>query len=78
MLARALYNELFLTVTEAARRLKVSRGTIYNLMRTGQLAYIQLGGVRRIPGEALVVLKSVAFEEANERLEGGMEEEEGK
>ncbi len=34
---------------EAARFLCVSRGTLYDLLRTGQLASVHIGRLRRIP-----------------------------
>lgn len=37
-----------ITFTEAARRLGVSRPTIYRLTRAGRLAVVPLGGVNRI------------------------------
>jgi excisionase family DNA binding protein len=38
---------------EAASYLQLSRTTVYTLMRTGQLAYCQIGRRRRIPRRAL-------------------------
>lgn len=42
-----------LHVTEAARRLALSRSTVYNLMERGDLAYVKIGRARRIPLEEL-------------------------
>lgn len=42
-----------LTVAEAARRLSVSRSTVYVLINRGELSAIRVGGARRIPAEAL-------------------------
>jgi len=42
-----------LTVTEAARRLALSRSTVYNLMERGDLAYVKIGRARRIPVDEL-------------------------
>ncbi|WP_329175601.1 helix-turn-helix domain-containing protein [Streptomyces sp. NBC_01477] len=42
-----------LTVPEVMARLKISRSTVYDLIRTRQLASITLGRVRRIPAHAL-------------------------
>ena len=37
------------SLSEAARFLGVSRGTLYDLLRTGQLASVHIGWLRRIP-----------------------------
>ena len=37
------------SLSEAARFLCVSRGTLYDLLRTGQLASVHIGRLRRIP-----------------------------
>jgi excisionase family DNA binding protein len=42
-----------LTVEEAARRLAVSRSTLYLLMREGRLPFIRIGRSRRIEVEAM-------------------------
>jgi excisionase family DNA binding protein len=44
---------LLLTVDEAAARLSISRWTVYNLIRSGELASITIGRARRIPLEAV-------------------------
>jgi excisionase family DNA binding protein len=41
------------TISNAARFLSVSRGTLYYLLRTGQLASVHIGRSRRIPTEEL-------------------------
>ena len=38
-----------LTVPEVMARLKISRSTVYDLIRTRQLASITIGRARRIP-----------------------------
>ena len=43
-----------LTVREASGMLGLSRSQIYKLMDTGEIAYAQLGGTRRIPRLELV------------------------
>lgn len=43
----------YVTPEEAARRLKVSRWTIYRLIRDGRLPVARLGRVVRIPEPAL-------------------------
>ncbi|TNY38091.1 helix-turn-helix transcriptional regulator [Thermomonospora catenispora] len=47
-------NDDLLTVPEAMARLKVSRWTLYKLMRSGELASVVVGDrCRRIPRQAL-------------------------
>lgn len=43
----------FLSVAELALRLRVSRTTAYNLVRTNEVPSIRLGGSIRIPTSAL-------------------------
>ena len=45
--------QLMLTVPEVARLLRISRGTAYQAVRTGQLPSIRLGRVIRVPRYAL-------------------------
>lgn len=40
-------------VGEAANALRVSRQTIYNLCRRGQLRYVTLGSIRLIPASEI-------------------------
>jgi excisionase family DNA binding protein len=40
-------------VAEVARYLACGRTQVYALMRSGQLPYVQIGGSRRIPWDAL-------------------------
>ncbi|MFI0191883.1 helix-turn-helix domain-containing protein [Streptomyces sp. NPDC017082] len=42
-----------LTVTEVMARLRVSRSTVYDLIRTRQLPSVTIGRCRRIPASAL-------------------------
>lgn len=42
-----------LTPTEAAAALRVSRTTVFALLRDGRIASIQIGRLRRIPTEAI-------------------------
>ncbi|MBA2308442.1 MAG: helix-turn-helix domain-containing protein [Pseudonocardiales bacterium] len=44
---------LLLTVEEAAQVLAVGRTTVFHLIRTGQLATVQIGRLRRVPMDAL-------------------------
>ncbi|MDQ4117605.1 MAG: helix-turn-helix domain-containing protein [Actinomycetota bacterium] len=44
---------LLLTVEEAAEVLRVGRTTIFHLIRTGELATVQIGRLRRVSMESL-------------------------
>ncbi|MDA0632278.1 helix-turn-helix domain-containing protein [Nonomuraea sp. MCN248] len=46
-------NEVVLTVDEAAQRLRVSRWTLYTLIRSNQLQTIKIGRRRLVPVDAL-------------------------
>ncbi|GLZ15073.1 hypothetical protein Acsp04_53080 [Actinomadura sp. NBRC 104425] len=46
-------SELVLTVDEAAERLRVSRWTLYNLIRSNQLRTVKIGRRRLVPVDAL-------------------------
>ena len=46
-------DEEYYTIDEVAERLKVTRKTVYDWMRSGDLHYVQVGGRRRITGSAL-------------------------
>ena len=47
-------NEEYLTVAEVAAKLRVTPKTVYDLMRSGQLSYVQIGiRKRRIAVSAL-------------------------
>ncbi len=45
--------QLLLTVEEAAEVLRVGRTTVFHLIRTGELATVQIGRLRRISMESL-------------------------
>jgi excisionase family DNA binding protein len=45
---------LLLTAEEAARALRVGRSKVYELMRSGELRSVKLGGSRRVSVTALV------------------------
>ena len=45
--------EEYYTIDEVAERLKVTRKTVYDWMRSGELAYVQVGSRRRITQSAL-------------------------
>ena len=53
-----------LTVPEVMARLKISRSTVYDLIRTRQLASITIGRARRIPTHALNALIHYQLEQA--------------
>ena len=53
-----------LTVPEVMARLKISRSTVYDLIRTRQLASITIGRARRIPAHALTALVHHQLEQA--------------
>jgi excisionase family DNA binding protein len=48
-----IHPRLLLTVEEAAEILAVGRTTVFHLIRTGQLATVQIGRLRRVPMDAL-------------------------
>lgn len=45
--------KVLLTVEETAHKLSVGRNAVYGLMRRGELRYITVGRVRRVPIEAV-------------------------
>ena len=47
------HERLAYKVTKAAELLDVSRATIYNLISSGELASVMIGGSRRIPASEL-------------------------
>lgn len=57
--------ELLLTVDEAAERLRVSRWTLYNLIRSNQLRTIKIGRRRLVPVAALTECVSELAEVAD-------------
>ncbi|WP_265737532.1 helix-turn-helix domain-containing protein [Actinacidiphila soli] len=52
-----------LTVPEVMARLKVSRSTVYDLIRTRRLASITIGRSRRIPAQTLTTYLHQHLEE---------------
>ncbi|SNR96321.1 helix-turn-helix domain-containing protein [Actinomadura mexicana] len=56
--------DLVLTVDEAAERLRVSRWTLYNLIRSNQLRTVKIGRRRLVPVNALVEYLDQLTEEA--------------
>ena len=54
-----------LTVPEVMARLKISRSTVYDLIRTRRLASFTIGRARRIPANALNALVHHQLEQAS-------------
>jgi excisionase family DNA binding protein len=48
-------DELLLTVEEAARRLRIGRTLVYQLISSGKLESVKVGRLRRVPAECLPV-----------------------
>jgi len=46
-------DELLLTVEEAARRLRIGRTLVYQLISAGELESVKVGRLRRVPAECL-------------------------
>ncbi|WP_093267415.1 helix-turn-helix domain-containing protein [Saccharopolyspora shandongensis] len=44
---------MLLTVEAAARRLSVSRTTMFRLLKSGAVASVRIGHARRVPAEAI-------------------------
>ncbi|GAB3878030.1 MULTISPECIES: helix-turn-helix domain-containing protein [Streptosporangiaceae] len=55
----------FLTVEEAAQLLKIGRSTLYDLLRSGELASFLIGHRRRIPRSAIDDLVARLMKEAS-------------
>lgn len=51
-------DQLLLTVPEAAKLLSLSRSTVYELMKRGDLPAVKIGGARRIPADSLDAFRS--------------------
>jgi len=54
-MARGVLDALLLTPEEAAKVLRVSRSTIYDLMRSERLQSVKIGGSRRVPVAAVTL-----------------------
>ena len=46
-------DEMLLTVEEAARRLRIGRTLVYQLISSGELESVKVGRLRRVPAECL-------------------------
>jgi excisionase family DNA binding protein len=46
-------DRLLLTVEEAARRLRIGRTLVYQLISSGELESVKVGRLRRVPAESL-------------------------
>ncbi|WP_263250601.1 helix-turn-helix domain-containing protein [Saccharopolyspora rosea] len=56
---------MLLTVEAAARRLSVSRATMFRLLKSGDIASVRIGQARRIPADALTAyVERLAAEQA--------------
>lgn len=64
---KILEGKLVVSVKVAGQMLEISRASVYSLMNKGLLPYTMIGGLRRIPVEALQ--KLVAQNMAGEDLE---------
>ena len=53
MSAEVGFGPLLLTLPEAAIALRLSKGTVKKLIRTGELDSVKIGASRRIPADAL-------------------------
>ena len=53
---QALVADGLMTVTEAAKFLRLSRSSVYALMENGELAFVKIGRSRRIPRRGVVEL----------------------
>ena len=49
-------DKLLLTPTEAAAALGIGRSKLYELMRTGVVTSVRIGGCRRVPAASLAAL----------------------
>ncbi len=58
--------DALLTIPEAALALKVSRGSIYNLMKSGRLPSLKIGASRRIEVAAIDRLLAESRSEPSE------------
>ena len=48
-------SQVFLTVEEAAARLRLGRTTVYQLIKEGAIVSVRVKGCRRVPTKALEV-----------------------
>lgn len=63
---------LLLTPEQAAWSISVSRSTMYELLREGVVSSVKIGGLRRVPAEALEeFVKSLTRREGQDK-EGAM------
>jgi excisionase family DNA binding protein len=61
-------DEVLVTVAEAARRLSISRATVYVKLASGELSSVAIGRARRVPVAALEAFVARLLSEAS----GGM------
>jgi excisionase family DNA binding protein len=67
--------KLLLTPEQAAEMLSIGRSKLYELLATGELASIRLGGCRRVPTDAIrqnvAQLNGTATSNARDSLDAG-------
>jgi excisionase family DNA binding protein len=61
--------EEFFTVDEVAKTFKVTRATVYEWMRSGDLAYVQVGGRRRVTQSAMNAFIKEGKPEEDQQIE---------
>jgi len=63
-----LLSEGLLDVREAENFSGLKKSKLYNLMQTGELAYVKIGSARRIPRKALVNLMAKNLVQREEQI----------
>ena len=63
--------QMLMTIPEAARRLALSRSTLYRLIRQGQLRTIRVGRARRVPVTELARFTEQLVAEAGSASDNG-------
>jgi excisionase family DNA binding protein len=61
-------SRVLLSVEDAANRLSISRTRLYGLLKTGDIASVRIGRLRRVPAEAIAeFITRLAAEQASRR-----------
>ena len=63
--ANPFISPALLTVPEAMSALRLSRATIYDLIRSGELVSVKVGRSRRIPAQAVTTFVAHLVEASN-------------
>ncbi len=63
-----MLSEGLLDVREAENFSGLKKSKLYNLMQTGELAYVKIGSARRIPRKALVNLMAKNLVQREEQI----------